>query len=84
MKLRHNYKILRVKEEGEKSHVNKPRDKHVTKRGKANNRDWLSMMCRPTEVTKGVIDQQDLLQSELCTFSDCNLKLGITIFMTET
>jgi hypothetical protein len=60
MEIRHDNKILAMKEEGDSSHVNQAYDKFVAKSDKAHKRESLGMLRNAKNVCKGVIDQYGL------------------------
>jgi hypothetical protein len=67
MEIRHDNKILAMKEEGDSSHVNQAYDKFVAKSDKAHKRESLGMLRNAKNVCKGVIDQYGLLHASLYT-----------------
>ena len=61
MELRAEANILSLKEEGDSSHVNQAYDQFVAKEDKATGRTTLSALRKLVSVTKGVLDQWQLV-----------------------
>ena len=65
MKVREDHKILVLKEEGDSSHVNQAYDKCVALHDKSKRRKCLSTLRGAKYITKGVVDQYDLVHTGL-------------------
>jgi hypothetical protein len=80
MEIRHENKILSMKEEGDSSHVNQAYDKFVAMSDKVHKRECLGMLRNAKHINSGVIDQYGLLHASLYTIRATTKKTWTSSF----
>lgn len=80
MQMYHMHKILVLKEEGDASHVNQAYDDVVARTDKAWIRDGVDILRRSTSLTRGVVDQWQLIHVGLHAVRACTRDAWIMSF----